>query len=98
MLERWSQGGKAQVKSLGPWSPDRYGHFLAEAARADEALRDGRDVRVVLDEGVAPDTFKAAAEAYMAKNLSALRDQKHVRRWRKLRAATNRPFAYVHRV
>jgi integrase len=88
VLVRWSQDGKAQVKSLGPWSADRYGHFLAEAGRADEAQREGRDVRVVLDEGVAPDTFKAAAEGYMAKNLPALRDQKHAKRWRKLMEST----------
>src|SRR5258708_5274939 len=71
VLFRWSQDGRAQVKSLGPWSTDNYGHFLAEGIRAHEALQQGRDVRIALDEGVAPDTFKAMAELYMEQNLAA---------------------------
>jgi integrase len=82
VLMRWSSGGRAQVKSLGPWTADRYGHFLAEAERADEALRHGRDARVVLEQGVAPGTFREAAELFMTNNLGALTNSKYARQWR----------------
>jgi hypothetical protein len=38
---RWYDG-KQHSKSLGPWRSELYGHFLAEARRAGEAINDDR--------------------------------------------------------
>jgi hypothetical protein len=88
VLLRWTSGKRAEVKSLGAWQPELYGHFLAEARRAAEAKEQDRDVRLAMDERGAPGTFKEAAEGYMAANLPAFTNAKHRKRWRKLMEGT----------
>lgn len=84
---RWYDG-KQHSKSLGPWRSELYGHFLAEARRAGEAINDDRDVRLVIDDGGAPGTFRQAAEAWMTANLPAITNEKHRKRSRKLMERT----------
>ena len=88
VLMRWHAGGRPQSKSLGRWQPERYGHFLAEAQRAGEAILQDRDVRLTLEERGAPGTFQQAAEGFMADNLPAINSKKHKKRWRKMLEAT----------
>jgi integrase len=88
VMLRWQEDGQPRNKSLGPWRSDLYGHFLAEAQRAGLAILEARDVAMAIDEGGAPGTYKASAEAYMAKNLSAFRSDKHRKRWRQLMERT----------
>jgi integrase len=81
VLVRWHDG-RAKVKSLGAWQRGNYGHYLAEAQRVSEARKMGRDVRVTLEEGAPPDTFRAACEEYMQLNLPALSAAKDRAQWR----------------
>jgi integrase len=88
VLLRWHNGTCAESKSLGPWQPRLYGHFLAEAERAAEARTQDRDVRLVVEETGTPGSYKEAAELYMAENLPAFRSDKHRKRWRRLMEST----------
>jgi len=69
VLLRWRQNGsKEKVKSLGTYDPAKHEHYLAELARAREALREGLNPHNALGKtGLsAAGTFKATAEAYIA--------------------------------
>jgi len=88
VMLRWSSDGEARSKSLGQWRSELYGHFLAEAERAGQAILENRDVHIAIEEGDPRDTFKKAADAYMVANLPALTNAKHRKRWRKLMEAT----------
>ena len=88
VMLRWQEDGQARNKSLGPWRSDLYGHFLSEAQRAGLAILEARDVAIAIDDGGELGTFKEAAEAYMAANLSGFNSDKHRKRWRRLIEAT----------
>jgi integrase len=82
VLLRYSDGGRQKVLSLGPWSADRYGALLAKGRELRNTRAAGKDPRNARDLGNAPDTFRAAAEAFIVRKASQFTSAEHLLNYR----------------